>query len=131
MQKMPNLVAISLSMAWTLSACAATPAQTRDGQEVALGQSAYVGGPRVQPVAVIEDSRCPKAVRCIWAGRVRVQMHWLRPNGAEQPFELELGEPHPLADGKITMTAVRPAKQSDAAIAASDYRFSFRFEGGL
>src|SRR3546814_2440709 len=49
-----------------------------DGSDVALCQKAYVDGPLVQPVAVVEDSRCPMNVRCVWAGRVRVKMLWLR-----------------------------------------------------
>lgn len=130
MQKISSPAAISLSIACALSACTSTLPRVRDGHDVALGQAAYVDGPLVRPVSILEDSRCPKDVRCIWAGRVRVEMHWLRPNGEEQPFELELGQPHLLADGQITLTAARPDKQSDDAISASDYRFSFFFEGG-
>jgi hypothetical protein len=131
MQKRTRLVALSLTIAWALSACVSTPPPSRDGQDVALGQTAYVDGPLVRPVSVLEDSRCPSDVQCVWAGRVRVQMQWLRPNGDQQEFDLNLSEPHSLADGQITLTAVRPVKQSKTAIAASDYRFTFRFEGGL
>src|SRR3546814_10221521 len=55
----------------------------------------------VQPVEVVEDSRCPMNARCVWAGRVRVKMLWLRGNGEKQSFEVTLGEETQLADGKF------------------------------
>lgn len=116
-----------------LSACAATGQQTplQDGSNVALGQKAYVDGPIIQPVEVLEDSRCPMNARCIWAGRLRLKMLWIRPSGENQPFEVTLGESTPLADGSITLESVRPETRTDAPIKPSDYRFSFRFAGGL
>ena len=123
----------SAATALTLSACAGVGQSTPlpDGSNVALGQRAYVDGPIVQPVAVIEDSRCPATVRCVWAGQVRVKMLWLRPTGEEQPFEVTLGKPTPLADGSITLESVRPQKQENTVIRPEDYRFSFYFMGGL
>ena len=89
-----------------------------------------VDGPVIKPVAVIEDSRCPMNARCVWPGRVRLKMFWVRSRG-NQEFELTLGEPTPLADGSITLTSVRPDKRTDVVLKPSDYRFSFSFAGGL
>ncbi|PKP89032.1 MAG: hypothetical protein CVT78_01085 [Alphaproteobacteria bacterium HGW-Alphaproteobacteria-17] len=116
-----------------MSACATTSAQTplAHASDVALGQTAYADGPIIKPVAVLEDSRCPMNARCIWAGRVRVQMLWIRGNGEKQPFEATLGEATPLADGSITLESVRPDKMTKVALKPEDYRFSFRFAGGL
>ncbi|WP_256837479.1 hypothetical protein [Sphingopyxis sp. KK2] len=117
----------------TLSACAATGAATplQDGSDVALGQRAMVDGPIVQPVEVLEDSRCPMNARCVWAGRVRVKMLWWRGNGEKQPFEVTLGESTPLADGAIRLESVRPEKMTNVTLKPEDYRFSFRFDGGI
>ena len=132
MQKMCRLAILALPAALALSACATTPgAPLADGSNVALGQKAYVDGPIVQPVEVLEDSRCPTNARCVWAGRVRVKMVWIRGNGEKQPFEATLGEPVQLADGQFTLESVRPEKRTDATIKPGDYRFSFRFAGGL
>lgn len=133
MQNFPRLALSMTVAALALSACAATNQQTplRDGSDVALGQRAYVDGPIVQPVKVLEDSRCPMNARCIWAGRVRVEMLWIRGNGEKQRFEATLGEPTQLADGQFTLESVRPEKRTDTAIKPQDYRFSFRFAGGL
>ena len=133
MQNMTRLAAPMILAALALSACATTRDQTPlpDASNVALGQKAYADGPIVQPVAILEDSRCPMNARCIWAGRVRVQMLWLRGNGEKQPFEVTLGEATPLADGSITLEAVRPDKMTNVELKPEDYRFAFRFAGGL
>ena len=133
MQNAPRLAATAVIAALALSACAATGQQTPlpDAGNVALGQRSYADGPVIQPVAVIEDSRCPMNARCIWAGRVKLKMLWLRPTGERQPFEVTLGEATPLADGSITLESVRPEKRTDVTLRPKDYRFSFRFAGGL
>ena len=133
MQNTSRLAAAALIAALSLSACAATGQQTplADGSDVALGQRAMVDGPVVQPCKVLEDSRCPMNARCIWAGRVRLQMVWMRGNGEKQPFEVTLGEPVQLADGQFTLESVRPEKMTNVTLKPEDYRFSFRFAGGL
>lgn len=133
MQKTMRLALPAVAAALVLTACVTTGRQSplSDGRDVALGQRAMVDGPIIQPVKVLEDSRCPMNVRCIWAGRVRLQMLWLRPNGETRSFDVTQGEPAPLADGAITLESVRPDKRTDATIRPEDYRFSFRFAGGL
>jgi hypothetical protein len=133
MQNRSRLAALLLTTALTLSACAAVRDRTPlpDASNVALGERAYADGPIVEPVAVLEDSRCPMNARCVWAGRVRVQMIWWRGNGEKQPFEVTLGEATPLADGSITLESVRPDRMTNVELKPADYRFSFRFAGGL
>ena len=133
MQNITHLAAPLVLAALGLSACATTSARSplTDASDVALGQQAYADGPIIQPVAVLEDSRCPMNARCIWAGRVRVKMMWIRGNGEKQPFEITLGESTPIADGSITLESVRPDKMTNVELKPEDYRFSFRFAGGL
>ena len=69
--------------------------------------------------------------RCVWAGRVRVKMLWHRGIGEKQPFDVTLGEPAQLADGQFTLDSVRPDRRTDVTLKPADYRFSFRFAGGL
>ncbi|WP_338425542.1 hypothetical protein [Sphingopyxis kveilinensis] len=132
MQKIIHRAALALPFALLLSACATTAdAPLPDGSNVALGQKAYVDGPIVEPVAIVEDSRCPMNARCVWAGRARVKMLWHRGNGEKQTFDVTLGEPTPLADGQFTLESVRPERRTDVTLKPADYRFSFRFAGGL
>ena len=113
-----------------LSSCVTTAQADVDGSDVRLGQTAYVGGPRVRPLAVLEDSRCPANAQCVWAGRVRLKMLWVRSTG-DQEFELTLGEPKPLADGSITLISVVPEKTMQTQNVPAAYRFSFEFQGGI
>ena len=114
------------------SACATIPPVKSDGIDVAFGQTAYVDGPKIRPIRLIEDSRCPMNARCVWAGRVRILVAWEKADGDRQ-VEITLGEPTPVADGTLTLTAVTPSKMAGEGreLAPSDYRFSFQFAGGL
>ena len=118
-----------------LSACvttAGTETQLPDGNNVPLGRSAYVDGPIIRPVRVIEDSRCPMNARCIWAGTVKIEAIWVRP-GDDRIVELELGKPMSLADGSLVLTDVSPSRMAGEGqeLKPADYRFSFRFMGGI
>ena len=133
MQNAPRLALSVATAALALSACATTTSQTPlpEAKNIALGQQAYVDGPIVQPVAVLEDSRCPADVMCAWAGRVRVKMLWIRSGGRQQEFEVTLGQRTQLADGSILLERVTPERRSAAkVIKPADYRFDFRFDGG-
>ena len=112
--------------------CATIPQAKSDGTDVAFGQTAYVDGPKIRPIKLIEDSRCPMNARCVWAGRVRILVAWVKADGDRQVV-LTLGEPTPLADGTLTLTTVTPSKIAGEGreLTPSDYRFSFRFAGGL
>ena len=127
-----NLALIALL---SLSACvttAGTEAPLPDGTNVPMGRSAYVDGPIIRPVKVIEDSRCPMNARCIWAGTVKIEAIWIRP-GDDRMIELELGKAMPLADGTLELTDVSPSRMAGEGreLKPADYRFSFRFSGGM
>ncbi|MEQ1539849.1 MAG: hypothetical protein ABL928_13065 [Sphingorhabdus sp.] len=118
----------------SLSACvttAGTEAPLPDGTNVPMGRSAYVDGPIIRPVKVLEDSRCPMNARCIWAGTVKIEAIWERRSG-DRTVELELGKAVPLADGTLELTDVSPSRMAGEGreLKPADYRFSFRFMGG-
>lgn len=126
---------IALTALLSLSACVTTTGMETplpNGNNVPLGRSAYVDGPIIRPVKVIEDSRCPMNARCIWAGTVKIEAIWLRP-GNDRSIELELGKPVRLADGSIELTDVSPSRMAGEGreLKPADYRFSFRFTGGI
>lgn len=96
----------------------------------ALGQQIVVGGLAVTPRELLEDSRCPANVQCVWAGQVRLRVATGLGSG-ETRLELTTGRPAPVMNGMLELVEVRPAKTSEAAIAPGDYRFGFRFSGGF
>ena len=126
---------ISLSAAIALGACAAVPSAAPEPSAPTLswanlGETVYVDGPKVTPLAVLEDSRCPQNAQCVWAGRLRISTRIHLGNG-DQTRELTLGEAVSVADGSLELVAARPVPNSEAAIPAGHYRFGLRFMGGL
>jgi hypothetical protein len=70
-----------------------------------IGQDADLGGGlTVRPVAIIEDSRCPQNVDCLWAGRMRI-----RAIVNDADAELTLGEAHPTSRGSFVLAIVSPS----------------------
>ncbi len=114
-----------------LAACTplAAPGTPVEGP-VALGQTAYAGGPSVTPLGLLEDSRCPKDVECVWAGQVRVRAR-VAGGGWSREVELISNKPVAIADGQLQLVAVTPERLQHRTIAPKDYRFTFRFDGGL
>lgn len=113
-----------------LVGCAVPLADTpppANGVEVRLGGTAQLSNLSVRPLAVLEDSRCPRDVTCIWAGRLRLRVA-LVPGGE---IELTLGEPHALPGGVGTLTLVaatpEPWQRPPAGVeAGAASRFAFR-----
>jgi hypothetical protein len=70
-----------------------------------LNQEVQIGDVRVKPLAVLEDSRCPVDVTCIWAGRVRLRV---AVSGVGEPV-MEIDRPVTVASGqRLTLVAVAP-----------------------
>ena len=115
--------------------CVTTQASVPSAGETAsiyarIGETVVLGGSRVTPLVLIEDSRCPQGVQCVWAGRVRISATISTPS-AKFNRELTFGEPIGVADGTLMLAAVEPGKRKEVPIRSSDYRFGLRFKGGL
>jgi hypothetical protein len=123
--------AIPLMALGLLAGCAGTvpPPQDIEGP-VKLGQVAYVGGPRVRPDRLIEDSRCPIDAQCVWAGRVVLRATIFGGSWSKQ-VDLTLGTPVPVADGALTLVSVTPERKAGTEIRPGQLRFTFEFQGGL
>ena len=113
-------------LAFALAACASVPPAAA-GPTAGLGQYAEVYGLRIRPVRVIEDSRCPLDVRCVWAGRLVVETE-VSGSAPYQLHQLELGKPRAIAGagGTVTLVAAEPGKTAGAAIPPGAYRFTFQ-----
>jgi hypothetical protein len=113
-----------------LIACATSSDRQPVEGPVALGATAFVGGPKVTPQQIVEDSRCPMNARCVWAGRVIVRTTVTLGSG-DQTVDLTLGEPTQVADGTLTLVSVAPERMTGQTPSPADYRFAFEFAGGL
>ncbi|HEY6814918.1 MAG TPA: hypothetical protein VI168_05205 [Croceibacterium sp.] len=116
-------------VALSLAACATAPSPPADGiARAGLDQRVYVDGPWVTPLTVIEDSRCPTGVQCVWAGRTRVTVR-IDLGSRSEIRELSSDEPLQVADGTLSLVEVQPAPSTDVQPGA--YRFGMRFAGGI
>ncbi len=113
-----------------LAACATVPSAPHQ-PTAGLGQAATIAGMRIRPLELLEDSRCPALVRCVWAGQVRLLVDVTRGGGAHQQRELTLGQPQNIDWGWLTLADVQPPKLAPGATDPAAYRFTFRFEPAL
>ena len=95
---------------------------------VALGETAELAnGVRVTPLVVEEDSRCPKGVTCIWAGRLVLRATVERGEQSQEKL-LELYAPTRITGGMLTLNLAEPAPKADSpALPGPDYRFTFSY----
>lgn len=92
--------------------------------QAGIGQTVTGLGVSITPLAVVEDSRCPKDVQCIQAGTVRVSARVVSGLGISTS-ELTLGQALTTEAETVTLTAVAPQKISTVTTKASDYVFTF------
>ncbi|WP_051285290.1 hypothetical protein [Aequorivita capsosiphonis] len=64
------------------------------GVKVSLGETVVLKGVSVKFLEVVEDSRCPENVNCIWAGRAIVKAE-VTSNGKTEEKTLTFGEVKP------------------------------------
>jgi len=80
-------------------------------------------------VRVVEDSRCPVGVTCVWAGRALVELEVSIEN-SEAPSHLVTlevgGDPVEVSGAWIAAVALVPAPRVDPPISAEEYRLSLR-----
>lgn len=112
-----------------LAGCATVPVShpVQSGGLVTLGQPVQVGKLVATPSEMVEDSRCPENVRCVWAGRLIVST---RIDGGDwrETVPLTLGAPYATHDTSIMLVTGLPEKQAGVETEPKDYRFAF--EGG-
>ena len=122
---------VSVAVVLLLGSCAATgEVKARLGEEFSLsiGQSASIAGENLEIrfEEVVEDSRCPKNVNCIWAGRFSciVQI-----TDSDSPYRMVLTEPgltdqsagEAYKEYQLTFQ-VEPYPEEGKKIAADEYR---------
>lgn len=90
---------------------------------VPSGKPARINRQVYRPVAIIEDSRCPRFVTCVWRGRLVVEFA----NG-NQKIRLEDGKPLAIPGGRLTLVSGTPHSQRGETFPPQEYRFQLRFE---
>jgi hypothetical protein len=115
--------AVATFIALLLTACATVPPAST-GPTAGLGQIAVVGGLTIRPIEVVEDSRCPAQVRCVWAGRLIVRARMNGP-GWTQVRDFELGGFQAVDQYRVKLISAEPQKAEPGEIDRRAYRFTF------
>ena len=113
-----------------LAGCVTTRTNNDGSVDAKLGQTVNVGGPKVTPLVILEDSRCPMEARCIWAGRVRLSER-VTTGAGTMVRELASDRPLQVANGQLVLQSTMPPRSTQLTLVSSDYRFTLKFSGGI
>jgi hypothetical protein len=112
--------------AFALAACATVP-PANSGPTAGLNQVATIDGIRIRPIEVVEDSRCPANVQCVWAGRLIVRARMNGP-GWTQVRDFQLGVFQAVDRYRVTLVQAEPPKATPGQIDPAAYRFTFEVQ---
>jgi hypothetical protein len=130
------VVVEAMAILFALAGCAVAPAQDMrqvdPGASVTLPAGSTVTvrttGMSVRFVAVVEDSRCPSDVTCVWAGEVRVMFELRERSQPASQVELVEGGSTTVGRHRVTLLRVDPYPTSQAKIAPQDYRATLKLD---
>ena len=118
-----------------LNAASTDPAKVSLDKEFSLGigQTASIEGEKlvIKFKAVLEDSRCPVNVLCVWAGNGKVEFEILDIDGQNKTIILNTeDEPKAitLKEHKLTLISLNPPRIDGVSISPGDYTVTLRFE---
>ena len=95
-----------------------------EGTAVPLGQPVAVGDLAVTPMRVVEDSRCPAEVDCVWAGRLVVETR-IDGAGWRDTASISVGQSYGTHGKLIALVAAEPARSNQTPIEPAAYRFAY------
>ena len=107
---------------------ACPPPESKNGViRTTIGQRMTAIHVTITPRKIVDDSRCPSDVQCIWAGTAHVKTTVTTPAGSSDVV-FELAHPEIVGDYRITLSELTPASHSGEVIQDSSYRFVFTVE---
>jgi len=127
-------IVVIMAFFW-LSAASAGPAKVLINKEFSLGigQTATIEGEKlvIKFKAVLEDSRCPINVVCVWAGNGKVEFEVLDIDGQNKTVILNTEEEPraiTLKEHKLTLISLNPPRIDGVSISPGDYSVTLRVE---
>ena len=125
---------VILGFIW-LSAASADPAKALIGKEFSLGigQTANIEGEKlvIKFKAVLEDSRCPVNVVCVWAGNGKVEFEILDIDGQNKTVTLNTEEEPRVTTLKghnLKLISLNPLRIDGVSISPGDYSVTLLVE---
>jgi hypothetical protein len=126
------LLALLLASSAPVAAQSVAVATTSGGGQVrssisvtaAFGRAVRINDMVLRPVAVVQDSRCPANVNCVWAGQLIAEFE----TAPGKRIRLEMGKPLPIGGGRLMLLGASPQPIAGKPIPPASYRFQLRFE---
>lgn len=94
------------------------------GTAVAIDRPVRLGGIVVTPKEVVEDSRCPTDVQCVWAGRLIVRTR-IDGDGWRDTTDIRLGESYGTHGHVVALVSAEPGTVAGSETARPLYRFLY------
>jgi hypothetical protein len=101
----------------------------RLGQEfdLKINQEAAIEGEDLAVVfeSVLEDSRCPEGVDCIWSGNAKIKIRSSKQKHAPAPIELNTNvgpKSSSYMDYEIKLVALKPRPKADKPVQSNEYK---------
>lgn len=83
-------------------------------------------GLTVEFIRVVDDSRCPTDVTCIWAGEVKVQLSTRMHTAEPVQHEITAGQHATVGEWRVVVVRVQPERTSTRQISPEEYRVTLR-----
>lgn len=120
-------IPFAIALLALLAGCATLFGEHSGPQErLKLGEVGHFGPERITPIYVDQDSRCPVATQCIWAGTVRLKVD-VYPNTRNHAYFVTLGQPTGVEGGTLLLEQVSPQRTSTAQTPPNHYIFTLRY----
>lgn len=109
-------------------------AQNENTLPVGIGQETEFSGKSVTKVKfaeVLEDSRCPEGVDCLWAGNARIALELYFNDKEPLKIEMDTNGPKSTVEfegGAITIVSLDPYPKADTQIDRSAYKVSLQIK---
>ena len=121
----PSL-ALLIIIGWTYQPTGVKEVQLNREFDLKVGQEGLIKaeGLRIEFNSVIEDSRCPAGVTCIWAGNAKISVNLIKGKNRSAAIELNTGlEPthHAYSGYEVRLVKLNPYPKADENIDKKDY----------
>ena len=95
--------------------------------ELKINQEAAIEGEGLAVVfeSVLEDSRCPEGVDCIWSGNAKIRIRSSKQKHAPAPIELNTNagpKSSSYLDYEIKLVALKPRPKADKPVQPNEYK---------
>lgn len=130
MQKALFLAALAIPAAGSAQSSAVATTHGRGhghssvSMTVGMNQTTRINQFRLKPAKIVEDSRCPRYVSCVWRGRLVVAFDV----AGAKPITLENGKPVSFGGGTLTLLGATPVSGRGEPVPAYRYRFQLEYE---